>query len=36
MKIELKSIFGKELFTYESEKATNKDAVEKAIKENIS
>ncbi len=36
MKIEIKSIFGEVLFTYESEKATIKDAVEKAIKKNIS
>ena len=36
MKIKIKSINGKVLFTYESEKATIKDAVEKAIEENIS
>jgi hypothetical protein len=36
VKIEIKSIFGKVLFTYEKENATIKDAVEKAIKENIS
>jgi hypothetical protein len=32
-KIEIKSIFGDLLFTYEAENATIKDAVEKAIKE---
>ena len=35
-KIEIKSIFGKVLFTYESENATIKDAVEKAVKEKVS
>jgi len=35
-KIEIKSIFGKVLFTYENEDATIKDAVEKAIQEKVS
>jgi hypothetical protein len=35
-KIEIKSIFGKVLFTYEAENATIKDAVEKAVKEKVS
>jgi len=35
-KIEIKSIFGEILFTYEAKNATIKDAVEKAIKEKIS
>ena len=35
-KIEIKSIFGKVLFTYEAEKATIKDAVEQAVKEKVS
>ena len=35
VKIEIKSIFGKILFTYEKEYATIKDAVEQAIKENV-
>jgi hypothetical protein len=35
-KIEIKSIFGKVLFTYENENATIKDAVEKAVKEKVS
>ncbi|WP_396195949.1 pentapeptide repeat-containing protein [Flavobacterium sp.] len=35
-KIEIKSIFGNVLFTYESENATIKDAVEKAVKEKVS
>ena len=35
IKIEIKSIFGKILFTYESENATIREAVEKAISENI-
>ena len=34
--IEIKSIFGKVLFTYEAENATIKDAVEEAVKQNIS
>jgi hypothetical protein len=34
--IEIKNIFGKVLFTYESENATIKNAVEKAIKEKVS
>jgi len=32
-KIEIKSVFGKVLFTYEKENATIKDAVEQAVKE---
>ena len=36
MKIEIKSIFGKVLFTYEKENATIKDAVEQAVKEKVS
>jgi len=35
-KIEIKSIFGEVLFTYEDENATIKKAVEKAIKERVS
>jgi hypothetical protein len=35
-KIEIKSIFGKVLFTYEDENATIKKAVEKAIEEKVS
>jgi hypothetical protein len=35
-KIEIKSIFGNVLFTYEAENATIKDAVEKAVKEKVS
>ncbi len=35
-KIEIKSIFGKLLFTYENENATIKDAVEKAVEEKVS
>ncbi len=35
-KIEIKSIFGKVLFTYKAENATIKDAVENAIKEKVS
>ena len=35
-KIEIKSIFGDLLFTYEAENATIKDAVEKAVKEKVS
>jgi len=35
-KIEIKSIFGKLLFTYEAENATIKDAVEQAVKEKVS
>jgi hypothetical protein len=35
-KIEIKSIFGKVLFTYENENATIKDAVEQAVKEKVS
>jgi hypothetical protein len=35
-KIEIKSIFGDVLFTYEAENATIKDAVEKAVKEKVS
>jgi len=35
-KIEIKSIFGKVLFTYENENATIKNAVEQAIKEKVS
>jgi hypothetical protein len=35
-KIEIKSIFGKVLFTYEAENATIKDAVEQAVKEKVS
>ena len=35
-KIEIKSIFGNILFTYEAENATIKDAVEKAVKEKVS
>jgi hypothetical protein len=34
--IEIKSIFGKVLFTYTNENATIKDAVEKAVKEKVS
>ncbi len=34
--IEIKSIFGKVLFTYTNENATIKDAVEEAVKQNIS
>ena len=36
VKIEIKSIFGKVLFTYEKENATIKDAVEQAVKEKVS
>jgi len=36
IKIEIKSIFGKVLFTYENENATIKDAVEQAVKEKVS
>ena len=35
-KIEIKSIFGNILFTYEAENATIKDAVEKAVKDKVS
>jgi hypothetical protein len=35
-KIEIKSILGKVLFTYEAENATIKDAVEQAVKEKVS
>jgi multidrug efflux pump subunit AcrA (membrane-fusion protein) len=35
-KIEIKSIFGELLFTYEAENATIKDAVEQAVKEKVS
>ncbi len=35
-KIEIKSIFGIVLFTYEKENATIKDAVEQAVKEKVS
>jgi hypothetical protein len=35
-KIEIKSILGNVLFTYEAENATIKDAVEKAVKEKVS
>jgi len=35
-KIEIKSIFGKLLFTYEAENATIKNAVEQAVKEKVS
>ena len=35
-KIEIKSIFGNLLFTYEAENATIKDAVEQAVKEKVS
>lgn len=35
-KNEIKSIFGKVLFTYENENATIKEAVEKAVKEKVS
>jgi len=35
-KIEIKSIFGDLLFTYEAENATIKDAVEQAVKEKVS
>jgi hypothetical protein len=35
-KIEIKSIYGDLLFTYEAENATIKDAVEKAVKERVS
>jgi len=35
-KIEIKSIFGNLLFTYEGENATIKDAVEQAVKERVS
>jgi hypothetical protein len=35
-KIEIKSIFGKVLFTYEAENATIKDAVEQAVREKVS
>jgi hypothetical protein len=35
-KIEIKSTFGKLLFTYEAENATIKDAVEQAVKEKVS
>jgi len=34
-KIEIKSVFGKVLFTYEKESATLKEAVEQAVKEKI-
>ena len=35
-KIEIRSIFGRVLFTYEAENATIKDAVEQAVKEKVS
>jgi hypothetical protein len=35
-KIEIKSVFGNVLFTYEAKNATIKDAVEKAVKEKVS
>jgi len=36
VKIEIKSVFGKVLFTYEKENATIKGAVEQAVKEKVS
>lgn len=36
IKIEIKSVFGEVLFSYEKENNTIKDTVEKAVKERVS